>query len=80
VPVSAGRQLLLCVLVVGDRNAELLEIIGALSAARGFACGLDGGQQQCHQDSDNRDDDEQLDECKCRSFMVGVSRHKPAPR
>jgi hypothetical protein len=42
----------------------LLELVVAARAASGFARGLDGWKQQCHQDTDNRDDNQQLDQGK----------------
>jgi hypothetical protein len=41
-------------------ESNLLEMILALDDSRRFARRLDGRQQQCDQNSDHRDDDEQL--------------------
>ena len=48
----------LCVVVVVERQAELLEIVDALGTAGGLAGRLHGGQQQGDQDGDDRDDDQ----------------------
>ena len=50
------------VVVVVDRQADLLEVVDALAAAGGLAGGLDGGQQQADQDGDDRDDHQELDQ------------------
>jgi hypothetical protein len=57
---------------VEHSDANLLEIVGALRAASAFARGLNGRQQQCYQDTDNRNHDQQLDEGEC-------SRRAPPP-
>ncbi len=49
-------------LVVGDGQAELLEVVGALGAAGGLAGALHGRQQQGDQHGDDRDDDQKLDQ------------------
>jgi hypothetical protein len=48
------------VFVQGD--AELLEVVDALSPACRFAGGLDGGEQQPDQERDDADYHEELDE------------------
>ena len=48
--------------VVQHRQGQLLEVVRALGAAGRFAGRLDRGQQKCDQDSNDRNDDEQLDE------------------
>jgi hypothetical protein len=53
-------------LVVVNGDAILLQIIAAATAAGRFTGGLDGGQEQGHQDANDGDDDEQLDEGKPR--------------
>jgi hypothetical protein len=43
-----------------------------VSAARRFAGGLDGRNQQRHQHADNRNDDEQFDEGEAAAATSGV--------
>jgi hypothetical protein len=50
--------------VIVQRQADLLEVVAALSAAGRLAGLLDGRQQQGDQDRDDRDDHEQFDERK----------------
>ena len=50
-----------------NRQADLLEVVHALVPPRRLAHCLDRRQQQCHQNADNRDDDEQLDQGKSAS-------------
>jgi hypothetical protein len=38
----------------------LLEVILAFGSPGRFACGLDRRQQQCHENADDRDNDEKL--------------------
>ena len=45
-------------LIVGGGQTQLLEIVGALGAAGGFARTLHGRQQQGDQHRDDRDDDQ----------------------
>src|SRR5262249_14985668 len=49
-------------LIIHEGQAELLEVVGALGAARGLARRLDGREQQGDQDGDDGDDDQQLDQ------------------
>ena len=58
----AGREAAVGVVVVVQRQAELLEVVLALGPVGRLADLLDGGQEQADQDRDDRDDDEQLDE------------------
>jgi hypothetical protein len=44
------------------RQADLLEVIHRLDAVGGFANSLYGRHQQCHEDSDDRDDCQELDQ------------------
>ena len=62
----AGRQLAEGRLVVVHGHADLVQIIPARRFSRRFARGLNGRQQQRHQDPDDGDDDEQLDKRKRR--------------
>ena len=54
------------VVVVLQGQAELLEVVGALGAAGGFARGLNGGKEEGDQEGDDRDRDEELDEGESR--------------
>ena len=54
-------------LVVVQPQADLLEVVGALDAARGLAGRLHGGQQQGDQHRDDGDDDQQLDQREART-------------
>src|SRR5262249_45823785 len=60
--VGADRQVVVDVVEAVQRQAELLEVVGALDARGGLAHLLDGGEQQADEDGDDRDDDEQLDQ------------------
>ena len=48
------------IIVIMDREAELLHVVGALDSAGCLAGGLHGGKQQRDQHSDDCDDDEEL--------------------
>lgn len=48
------------IVVVVECKTDLFEIVPALRSSCGFACGLHGRQQQCHQQTNDRNDDEQL--------------------
>src|SRR5207247_2378997 len=50
--------------VVGDGEADLLEVVGALHAAGGLAHFLHGRQQQADQNRNNGDHHQQLDQGK----------------
>ena len=58
------------VVVVVHRQADLLEIVDALSTPRSLAGRLDGGQQQGDQDRDDRDHDQELDQRECGSMSI----------
>jgi hypothetical protein len=49
---------------IHDAQADLAEIIPALTPPGGFSGGLNRRQQQRDQDADDRDDNKQLDERK----------------
>jgi hypothetical protein len=66
------------VVVVVQGQADLLQVILALRAARRFAGLLHGRQQQCNQNGDNRNDDQQLNQCESAT-ATNVSRHKILP-
>jgi hypothetical protein len=59
---DAGRQALKLKFVVVAGKAELRDVVDALGAAGGLTSSLDGGQEQRHQDTNDRDDHEQFDE------------------
>ena len=44
------------------RQADLLEVVGALRPAGGFAGRLHGGKEEADERPDDRDDDKELDE------------------
>ena len=60
------------VVMVLHRDADLLEIVLALRAARRFAGRLNRRQQQGDQDADDRDHDQQFDERKARALQSRV--------
>ncbi len=60
--VGSGWECLLRVGVVVDAETDLLEVVGALTAAGRFARRLHGGQQQCDEDADDRNHHQQLDQ------------------
>src|SRR5204863_166739 len=59
---DGGRQVLVRVVVVVSGQTELLEVVGALHAAGGFAHLLYRGQQQPDQNGDDRNHDKNLDQ------------------
>jgi hypothetical protein len=64
--------------IVGREN-DLLEIVLALGTTRSLTGLLHGGQQQCHQDPDDRNDHQQFDEGKtCPGH--GASNSSVVPR
>ena len=58
-------------LVVVHRQADLLEVIGALNAAARLARRLHGRQEQGDQDRDDGDDHQQLDQCESGTIFHG---------
>src|SRR5262249_53760623 len=60
-------------------ECELLEVIGALSAASGFLRTLRGRQQQRDQDGDDRDDDQELDQGETAAEAHRLWFHQPSP-
>ena len=50
-------------------QADLLEVVGALSPSRGLASRLDRRQEQGDQDRDDRDHHQQLDQRKRSAFQ-----------
>lgn len=57
-------------LVVVARESNLLEVVATLHAASSLAGGLNGGKKQTHQDSNDRNDDQEFDQSKCRASLV----------
>ena len=57
------------VMVLVGGHAELPQVVGTMSAARGLAGCLNGRQQQRDQDADDRNHDQQLDK---RKTMLGA--------
>lgn len=61
---KTGRQELMHIEIVVNRQAELFEMIPALNATGGFTRLLNGGQQQSYQNSNDGDDHQQLQQRK----------------
>src|SRR5262249_32964146 len=57
-----GRELLVRAVVVMDRQAELLKVVGALHAGGGLADLLHGGEQQADENGNDGDHHQQLDQ------------------
>jgi hypothetical protein len=53
-------------LVIQQREPHLLQLVHTLRAPGRFTGRLHRGEQQRHQDPDDRDDDQQFNECKAR--------------
>ena len=64
---AAGRERLDRVVIHGQRDADLPQIVANRRAAGRFARLLNRRQQQRHQCADDRDDDQQLDEAEAAS-------------
>src|SRR5262249_51283925 len=58
------REALVGVVEVVQRQAEMMQMVDALSAVRGFADLLDGGHEQTNENANNRDYHQQLDQRK----------------
>ena len=58
------RQNLVLLMVIHQGEANLFQVVAALGLASGFACQLDGGQNQSNQHCNDGDDDQQLDKCE----------------
>ncbi len=69
----AGREHADAVLVIEQRDADLLEIVHALGPASSFASSLHCGQEQSDEDRDNRDHDQQLNERESLAFHKSLS-------
>jgi hypothetical protein len=61
---NARRQMPICVMVKMSGHAELLQIVGAVGAARSLAGRLNGRQQQRDQDADDCNHHQKFDEGK----------------
>jgi hypothetical protein len=78
--VGTGRspprgELLVRVVEVLERNADVFEVVLALCATGSLAGRLDRGQEQRDQDADNRNHHEQLYERECKSAACATWRH-----
>ena len=72
---------IVCVAARDRRERQLFDVVRTLHAGSGFADFLDRGEQQANQDCDDGDDDQQLDQRKCRTaFGRGIRpRHDEPP-
>ena len=61
--------------MVQNRECHLLQIIDALGAPGCFASGLNGRQQEGHEDADDRDDNEEFDEREATTISGLVRFH-----
>jgi hypothetical protein len=64
------RKHAVCRMMIVQGDANLMQIVFATGAARGFAGGLHGRQKERDQDADDGDDDQKFDQRKaanCRS-------------
>ena len=68
--VTGARKEVVSVVERLAGKAELLDVIRALHAAGRFARGLNGGQEKPDQNADDRDNDQQLDQCKPKTFVL----------
>jgi hypothetical protein len=69
-PLDARRQAALGVVVVVHRQADLLQVVGALGAPGGLAGTLHGRQEQGDEHADDRDDHQQLDQGETASPRI----------
>ena len=60
--LDAHREAAVGALVIGDAEANLLQVVGALGPTGRLAGRLYRGEQQSNQDGDDGDDDQQFDE------------------
>ena len=60
------------------RQAELLEVVGALRPAGRLASRLDRGKQQRDQHRDDGDDDQEFNQCEGTTISNGHG-HDPSP-
>jgi hypothetical protein len=61
------------VVMIQRGQSQVFEIVAAAAATGRFARRLNGGQQQCYQDPDDRDHHEQFDERKARSSQAKLA-------
>jgi hypothetical protein len=66
-------------MIVVRRDAQLLDVVGALRPASGFARRLHRWQQQCDQDTDDGDHDQQLNEREGHSPRLLACVHDMPP-
>jgi hypothetical protein len=64
-----------------NSQPQLLEIVAALHSSSGFARSLHGRKQQANQDSDNRNNDQQLHKSEASStgppkYKSKIAQHK----
>ena len=64
---GADRQVLPRRYKVIERQPDLPQVVRALNAPGSLACGLDGGQEEAHQDADYGDGDEQFEQGEART-------------
>jgi hypothetical protein len=71
----AGREIKRRIVNVVRRNCHLLQIIGALHAASGFAGRLNSRQEQRDEHADDGNDNEELDERESPTEMEERTVH-----
>ena len=69
--LRSARQKALNVMKVLSGQPELFEVIGTLHTSRRFARGLDGGEKQTDQDTDNSDNDQKFNQGKTLTRRIG---------
>ena len=69
----AGREGAMAIGVIGQGQADLLEVVRARGPPRLLAGGLDRGQQEGDQDRDDGDDDQELDQGEAEGASPGPS-------
>ena len=67
---AGGLELIVGVVIHLRGQHDLLQIVRALHTASRFTRRLNGGQEQTDQDSDDRDNDQELDESKRRARVL----------
>ena len=81
-PERSLREAAVGALIVGHRQAELLQVVGALGAPGRFAGRLDGWQEQRDEHGDDGDHHQQLDQRERFhgfSSKVCVGQHRGSP-
>ena len=66
-------------MIIVQGHTQLLQIVVALRAAGGLASGLDGRQQQGHQDPDDGDHHQQFDERESEPSLLLQVEHNGNP-